>query len=307
MSAAGEGSPGGPGSRLHAERERQGLTLAKAAEQLRLDGTTVEAIEAGRFADLGAAVYARGYLRKYAALLGLPGEELVAEYDRQLPANSEPSLIPAASAREYSASRRPLLLGAAALAMLVIVGGSLWWFTRQGGDGTPVTAPAPESVPASATPAAAAPEPVSAGAAEPMAAAQEGPVRDDGTPAAAVAESPAQIAARAAATTVPAAPAPSGAGGLEITFASPCWIEVYDLTGRRLAFDLAPARSTRRLPGAGPWRIVLGNAAAATITANGRDIAIPEALVLRNTAWVEVSRDGAVTRPPGARLVPGGP
>ena len=38
----------------------------------------IEAIEANRFAALGAPVYAKGYLRKYAALLGLVAGVIVA-------------------------------------------------------------------------------------------------------------------------------------------------------------------------------------------------------------------------------------
>jgi cytoskeleton protein RodZ len=302
VTAAGDAAPAGPGSRLRAERERQGLTLAKAAEQLRLDASTVETIEAGRFADLGATVYARGYLRKYAALLGLSPEELLADYERLIPQSAEPSLIPAASAREYSASRRPVLLAAAAIAMLVIVGGSLWWFTRQGGAGAP-TAPAPREAEtaSAATPAS---PPAQAEAAPASGAADAG--QAETVPAGDAVESSADVppAEAVPAAAVPPAGAPHG---LEVAFSSPCWIEVYDTAGRRLAFDLAPARSTRRLPGTGPWRIVLGNASAARLTAGGREVALPAELVVRNTAWVEVSSDGTVRRPPGPRLAPGGP
>jgi len=41
------------------------------AEELHLDIRVIEALETNRFEALGAPVYARGHLRKYATLLGL--------------------------------------------------------------------------------------------------------------------------------------------------------------------------------------------------------------------------------------------
>ena len=63
---AGSGEPRGIGARLRAAREKRGLTLLQAAERLHLDVRVVEALEAGDFAALGADVYVRGHLRRYA-------------------------------------------------------------------------------------------------------------------------------------------------------------------------------------------------------------------------------------------------
>ncbi len=60
---------GSPGELLRRERERRMLSLQRAAEDLHLDTVTVEAIESDRFQALGAPVYAKGHLRKYATLL----------------------------------------------------------------------------------------------------------------------------------------------------------------------------------------------------------------------------------------------
>src|SRR5271165_2456544 len=70
-----------PGARLRAERERRGLSLQKAADEMRLDVWVVEALEADQFDRIGPAVYAKGHLRKYAGLLAIPSEEIVAAYD----------------------------------------------------------------------------------------------------------------------------------------------------------------------------------------------------------------------------------
>ena len=70
-----------PGARLAAAREHAGMTLQQAAESLRLDVATLQALEAGRFQTLGAAVFVRGHLRHYAELVGLPVGEIDAAYE----------------------------------------------------------------------------------------------------------------------------------------------------------------------------------------------------------------------------------
>jgi len=61
-----------PGARLRAARERKGLSLVEAADALRLDQSLVEALERDDFAALGAPVFGKGHLRKYAVLTGEP-------------------------------------------------------------------------------------------------------------------------------------------------------------------------------------------------------------------------------------------
>src|SRR3954467_2337753 len=68
------------GQRLRAGRERAGLSVPAVAEKLHLDPKVIEALEDDRFAELGASVYVRGHLRRYADFVGEPGAELVAAY-----------------------------------------------------------------------------------------------------------------------------------------------------------------------------------------------------------------------------------
>src|SRR3954465_15650323 len=78
-----EAAPAAPrsiGERLRAGRERAGLSVAAAAEKLHLDPKVIESLEADRFAELGASVYVRGHLRRYADFVGEPGLELVQNY-----------------------------------------------------------------------------------------------------------------------------------------------------------------------------------------------------------------------------------
>src|SRR5438132_8459292 len=78
-----EAAPAAPrsiGERLRAGRERAGLSVAAAAEKLHLDIKVIEALEADRFAELGASVYVRGHLRRYADFVGEAGAEMVSAY-----------------------------------------------------------------------------------------------------------------------------------------------------------------------------------------------------------------------------------
>ncbi|WP_237258998.1 helix-turn-helix domain-containing protein [Thermus brockianus] len=70
------------GERLRRAREERGLSLKEAAERLSLKVGVLEALEACRFAELPEPALARGYLRRYARLLGLDPEPLLALYPK---------------------------------------------------------------------------------------------------------------------------------------------------------------------------------------------------------------------------------
>lgn len=59
------------GERLRYEREKQGLTIEEAAQQLHLPTAVVRALEENRREDLPEAVYVQGYIRNYSRLLGI--------------------------------------------------------------------------------------------------------------------------------------------------------------------------------------------------------------------------------------------
>src|ERR1700676_2420457 len=85
------------GPRLKAERERRGMSPQKAADELHLDGWVIDALEADDYERIGPSVYAKGHLKRYAALLGLPSAEIMAGYQSQAqastPAAAQPSNV----------------------------------------------------------------------------------------------------------------------------------------------------------------------------------------------------------------------
>ena len=132
-------APRSIGERLRAGRERAGLSVAAAAEKLHLDIKVIEALEADRFAELGASVYVRGHLRRYADFVGEPGAEMVSSYTAREARPPTPDLtqIPQAERRTDprrtgDTARRAVVRGRAAARHLVGAGRFAWEQRRAG-------------------------------------------------------------------------------------------------------------------------------------------------------------------------------
>lgn len=69
------------GDILRQERERLGLNEKEIADQLHITMHYVKALESSQFEKLPGAVFAKGYLKSYALLLGLDVEDLLSRYD----------------------------------------------------------------------------------------------------------------------------------------------------------------------------------------------------------------------------------
>ena len=69
-----------PGARLSAARKERELSIKTVADELKLDVRMVDAIERDDMEALPAAIFVKGYLRRYARLTGLPEDELVRDY-----------------------------------------------------------------------------------------------------------------------------------------------------------------------------------------------------------------------------------
>ncbi len=101
--------------RLRAERERRGLSRQQAADALRLDPRIIDALESGEFENLGAPVYAKGHLKKYAALLGIPNAdlaEMIGQMDVSVPEQVNPEMavrIAAGTRFGGRSSKRPVV------------------------------------------------------------------------------------------------------------------------------------------------------------------------------------------------------
>jgi len=145
----------GTGARLRGARERKGLTVLEAAEKLHLDARTLEALEAEDFAALGADVYVRGHLRRYAEFIGESPAELQELYASSTQV-APPDLTRIARSDPGSGAARlvlPALLGLVGFGLLVL----LWWvLTTPGEKPQPLAGASPPGVNASGPQASAA-------------------------------------------------------------------------------------------------------------------------------------------------------
>ncbi len=69
------------GNLLKVARERRGLTEKQVADRLHITMHYVRAIETDRYEKLPGIVFARGYIKSYALLLGLDKDQLVTLFD----------------------------------------------------------------------------------------------------------------------------------------------------------------------------------------------------------------------------------
>jgi cytoskeleton protein RodZ len=88
----------GIGDTLRDARETQGRSVEDAAHALRLRAEQLRALEEERFDSFGGDVYARGFLKSYAAELGLDPQQLLDQYRRDVsgddPVGSAPLVAP---------------------------------------------------------------------------------------------------------------------------------------------------------------------------------------------------------------------
>jgi cytoskeleton protein RodZ len=255
--------------RLRDERERRGLNRHQVAEDLHVDEQTIAALEAGRFTSLGAPVFARGHLRKYATLLGLDADELLAEFERE--SARPPELVPLTPSAPRLRPEVPVKwLGAATVAAMVL--GVAWWALTQ--PEAPIVSQAPQA------PQAPVPQPV-----EPLSVAPE-PV--------AVAPTPPPAEERAAASGVPGTPV-----HVQMNFSADSWVELYDAGGQRVFFDLGSANSARSLTAAAPLRVFFGYADGVQLELNGQPVVVPAHVRRGNVARFTVDEHGQVRRTDG--------
>ncbi len=275
------------GARLRGARERAGLNVAQAAERLHCDRGLIDALEAGRFAQIGAPVFVRGHLRRYAELLGEPVGEILELWERESAGQlAAPDLTRIPKPRRPPDAKR-LLVPAAGVVLVALFAVLISWVLRD--------APLP---------------PASDSAAGPV---LDGPAAGAAAQGGSPPPPPADQPVVAAADVNPAADAPSGepgpaaqtqvtlpgaSGDLRIRAAADCWVEVYDAQRRQLYFNLLRAGGAASVRGRMPLRVLLGNVGGVTLEFEGRQLTVPRELQRANTARVLLGADGVLRAAP---------
>jgi cytoskeleton protein RodZ len=287
-----------PGARLKTERERRGLSAQKAADEMHLDRWVIDALEADDYKRIGPTVYAKGHLKKYAALLGLPAAEILAGYESR-PAGPVETISAGPSMLLATRDEGPAfgnwspaqIIGG--LIAAVVLAGVLWWRPWHQRAKAPLsTAPvaATSNAPAAVPDTAAESGVVSSGAAAPVVdnASANGPAAPNATPS---------IDGGAAAPDAPAAPPPgAGRARLRLSFSADSWVDVHDANGRRTFAGNGLANSVKTIAGAAPLRVYLGVGSGVQLEINDRAVAIGPQFFAGDVARFEAGADGVLRR-----------
>lgn len=260
--------PAGPkgGERLAEARRALQITIIEIAKELHLDELKVRALESNDFDVIGAPVFAKGHLRKYAQLVKVNEADVMADY-YQLTRSS--GLPPALAPRPRS--RAPISLGPwiAAIVVILVVASAYWWYASQS--------------PAEQRPATVKIAPVATPVAQDI---EEQPAVVDNDEAETDEPVP---TTQTVVTPPPEIIADPATMRLGVTYTGDCWTEITDATGRRLFFDLGIAGRTINLSGEAPFSVLFGDAENVTLVVNGQAFQIPAASRRGKTARLTIT------------------
>lgn len=239
----GAAEPQGPrGGELLAEaRREQQISVLDIAKELHIDEPKVRALERNEFDVLGAPVFAKGHLRKYAELVGVDPGDVLEDYYKMTRQEPLPPVVVARRRMRQEVSPGPWI---AVIIVIVVAAASYWWFAVFSGE-QPAPVTQPQTAPAQQDEAA------------PQSVIQQEPEPAITEPG------PAPVAAEQ--------PVADGEVLLSLAFSGDCWTEISDATGRRLFFEMGRAGDTVSLAGVAPFAVLFGNVDNVTVRVDGND------------------------------------
>ena len=241
--------PQGPrgGERLAEARREQQISVLDIAKELHLDEPKVRGLERNEFDVLGAPVFAKGHLRKYAELVGIDPDDVLEDYYKMTRQDALPPVVVARRRMRQEISPGPWI---AAIIVIIVAAASYWWFAvYSAGQSVPVTEPQPAPAQqADATPQSSAPEP------------EQSVVQAEPEPA--ITEPEPEPVEQ---------PVAEGEVALSLSFSGDCWTEISDATGRRLFFEMGRAGDSVDLAGVAPFAVLFGNVDNVSVRVDGID------------------------------------
>jgi cytoskeleton protein RodZ len=245
VASTAESAPEGPlgGERLAAARREQQISVHEVAKELHLDEAKVRALEANEFDVLGAPVFAKGHLRKYAQLVGVDEDDVFADYYKMTHTADLPPVISVRPKIRREISPGPWI---AAAIVLIAAAIAYWWFVAR--PVTPVVEPSPAAAPGAEV-------------------ADAVPLPEPAESIVTVAQSPEEAVVSEA---EPLA-VDDGLTRITLNFSGDCWTEITDANGQRLFFDMGRAGRSVELSGTAPFDVLFGNAENVSVRVNGND------------------------------------
>ncbi|MCH7815711.1 MAG: helix-turn-helix domain-containing protein [Proteobacteria bacterium] len=312
------------GEVLRQERLRRGWTEKDVAEQLHITKHYIKALETNSFEKLPGAVFAKGYIKNYAALLKVDQAELLRLYEEF---NTRQSAAQAKKNAQTSMHKRDRNKPWVVLSVIGFVGGfTVLWaynilFSADTGDFPSAvvdTAQYPTdaaSVEPSQEPAVSIIEPTAAFDASAIALIEEpttepvttvdftatrssiaADTQANDNPSAAAAEPTEALASSIVGAGVAATGGNSrvieiGTSGndvLRITFSGESWVEVNDRDATQIYRDIRKAGDVLEITGSAPFSVLLGDAPFTRLSLNGIEIDVSNNIRIDNSARLTV-------------------
>lgn len=243
------------GGRLAEARRAKKIPILDIAKELHLDEYKVRALENNDFDVLGAPVFAKGHLRKYAQLVGVDDGEIVNDFNDLTATMDAPQFVSLRKRPHREMSPMPWVL---AIAMLLVIAALYWWFAvREPTVDIPTDTIFPASEIEEANEDSAVNVVDSDAVSSTIDAAENVDLElPDAEPV-------------ATAVVLPAQPVDNTELRITLSFSGACWTEISDADGRRLFFELGENGRNVTLTGKAPVNVLFGNAANVTLTVNG--------------------------------------
>lgn len=237
------------GERLaEARRERQ-ISVLEVAKELHLDEPKVRALERNEFEVLGAPVFAKGHLRKYAQLVGVDPDDIFADYYKMTRQETIPPVIVGRKRVRQELSPGPWI---AVIVVILVAVASYWWFAVFANQAE-LPATAPEETPVGQQDVVI----------ETLRQEPNFPVATQAEP------EPEAVASEPEPQAVAAAPVADGEVRLSLSFSGDCWTEISDARGQRLFFEMGHDGGSVELSGVPPFAVLFGNVDNVDVLVNG--------------------------------------
>jgi cytoskeleton protein RodZ len=276
------------GQRLANARRANDISMRDIAKRLHLDEAKVQALEDNRFDVLGAPVFAKGYLRKYAEMVNVSIDDVLTDYYRMNRAVGAPPVVgPPRKSRSRDFAPVPWVAGFLVLALAAVA--AYWWMERM--STAMDTAPHKTVVPAVRQ------QPIDkpvAATVDPEAVAESEDSQPAETPSGEpVADASAGSSGQPTSDFADEVPPVLNSGTdaltrLRLVFSGDCWTEVTDANGRRLYFGLGTDGRTINVSGAPPLRLLLGDNDHVSLLVNGQPYPVSASELRGNTARLTI-------------------
>ena len=248
---ADEAEPTGPrgGERLAEARREQQISVLEVAKELHLDEPKVRALERNEFDVLGAPVFAKGHLKKYASLVGVDADDVLTDYYKMTRQETIPPVVIGRKRVRQELSPGPWI---AVIIVIIVAAASYWWFAVYSSEASAPAISQPEEMP----------EQQQATASDEPAQFEPGPVVSEPLAEQVTEQAPAEAVDDVA---------DEDQVRLSLNFTGDCWTEVSDATGQRLFFRMGRNGESVEVAGVAPFTVLFGNVDNVRVQVNDND------------------------------------